>query len=175
MTIHVRDGGTWKQVSVPSVRDGGTWKNLSEGWVRDGGVWKKFYPSVAASLDTRTVSSTAFNPGTAQCYYRINTDGNVYGGTNLTNLLESWRDIGSNPDFEIYFDPISGTIPLGTNVTYNTWLDMSLTRTMTVGRTGTGSTIGVVDVSIRDAVGLGVLTTARITMIATVQEGEIPP
>jgi hypothetical protein len=43
MTLHVKDGGVWKEVTAPSVRDGGVWKAIKQGWVRDGGTWKKFY------------------------------------------------------------------------------------------------------------------------------------
>ena len=43
MTMHVRDGGAWKQVQVLSVRDGGAWKPVVAGYVKDGGAWKQFY------------------------------------------------------------------------------------------------------------------------------------
>lgn len=43
MTMHVRDAGTWKQVTALSVRDGGTWKPVVAGYVKDAGAWKQFY------------------------------------------------------------------------------------------------------------------------------------
>ena len=48
MTLHVRDGGIWKETTGGNfhVRDGGIWKAASEGHVRDAGVWKKYYESI---------------------------------------------------------------------------------------------------------------------------------
>ena len=47
MTLHVRDGGIWKETTGGNfyVRDGGIWKAASEGHVRQAGVWKQYYAS----------------------------------------------------------------------------------------------------------------------------------
>lgn len=39
MPLHVRDGGTWRQVNALYVRGGGSWKPVSAAWVRDNGTW----------------------------------------------------------------------------------------------------------------------------------------
>ena len=36
MSLHVNDGGTWKEVQNLSVYDGGSWKDVAQAWVRDG-------------------------------------------------------------------------------------------------------------------------------------------
>lgn len=63
MTLHVRDGGVWKQ-AVPYVRDGGVWKP-AQLYVRDAGVWK-----LVAGGPTGPVS-VSINP----------TSGNAIGDT----------------------------------------------------------------------------------------------
>jgi len=42
MTIHVKNGGVWRD-SQPSVRNAGVWKDVQEGYVNNAGVWQKFY------------------------------------------------------------------------------------------------------------------------------------
>ena len=44
MSLHVNDGGTWKEVQNLSVHDGGSWKDVAQAWIKDGGEWKIFYP-----------------------------------------------------------------------------------------------------------------------------------
>jgi hypothetical protein len=46
MSLHVRDGGVWKEVTADKgihVRDAGVWKEVTEGYVRDAGTWKQFF------------------------------------------------------------------------------------------------------------------------------------
>ena len=43
MSIHAKDGGTWKEATGLHVKDAGTWKEVQEGYVKDAGVWKKFF------------------------------------------------------------------------------------------------------------------------------------
>jgi hypothetical protein len=127
-------------------------------------------PTVEASLTTRSVNAGAVDPFSANCYYKIDDNGSVYGGSNTGIFLETWRDVGSNPDFEVYFDHISGTFPADINITWDTWLVPDVDRTVILGRTGIGSNTSVIEVSIRDEATQTVLTTATITMIASVIE-----
>lgn len=128
-------------------------------------------PSTAASLTARTVGAGAITPGTANCYYKLDNNGSVYGGTSLSNLLETWMDTGTNSEFDVRFVSVSGTTPLATNITFNTWLTgMTVDRYLQLGRTGIGTNQYVCDVSIRDQATQTVLTTARITMNATVSD-----
>lgn len=40
MTLHVKDGGTWKQAQEVFVKDGGTWKACNDVLIKDAGTWK---------------------------------------------------------------------------------------------------------------------------------------
>lgn len=170
MASGMRVSGSWRNLVAPHGRVAGTWRQAQKLWARAGGVWRVVWSAVAASLTDRSVSSSAFTPSSATCYYRISTDGNAYGGGNTTNFLEQWRDEGSNPDFEVLFDPVDGTIPAATGFTYNQWTEVTAHMTMAMGRSGLGSNTGRIDVSIRDKSSQSVLTTARITMTAEVVE-----
>ena len=46
MTLHIKDGGVWREVDAPSTKDGGVWKELDKGFIKNGGVWKQFYESL---------------------------------------------------------------------------------------------------------------------------------
>jgi hypothetical protein len=89
MTIHVKDGGVWKEASL-YVRDGGTWKAVNEGYIKDAGTWKQFFMNrVAASL---TISSNTAN-------YTLNTakvSGYVAGKTDVTLTINSGVVVYSN-------------------------------------------------------------------------------
>lgn len=45
MTLHTNIGGTWKEISQPSVNIGGTWKSCSGVYVNIGGTWKTVWES----------------------------------------------------------------------------------------------------------------------------------
>jgi alpha-tubulin suppressor-like RCC1 family protein len=45
MTIHIRDGGVWKEVTQPSVRESGVWKNCSSQYIKESDVWKEVFSS----------------------------------------------------------------------------------------------------------------------------------
>lgn len=163
--------GTWRDIAQPYVNVSGTWRTVSEIHANVAGTWKKVWPlvSTAASLTTITVSAFNFSPSSATVYYMLSTDGKVYGGASTSSYLEDWRDLGSNPDFEHRFTLVSGTAPAG--VSYNTWLSASTTRTMSMTQSGLGGKTSVVDVDIRDVATGTILTTARITMMVTVESG----
>jgi len=125
--------------------------------------------STAASLTARTVTNTALFPGSTTCYYKLDNNGSVYGNASLTNYLEVWMDTGTNSEFDVRFDSVSGVTPVATNITFNTWLTgMTVDRYLSLSRTSLGTNEFVVDVSIRDQSTQTVLTTARITMQANV-------
>ncbi len=81
---HVRDAGTWKEVTAANgmwVRDAGIWKPLTDAWVRDGGTWKKFFTG-----ETQFIGS-------------INPDGNIQTSDWSTPLWEKISDSQqSEPD-----------------------------------------------------------------------------
>ena len=174
MASGIKVSGVWKDIDSSSVRVSGTWRTVNSIHAKVSGVWKEVWPpepTVDASLTTRTVAAVVLSPATATCYYRLDDNGDVYGGATTSNQLETWRVVGSNPDFDVLFEMVSGTTPAGTNITYGQWMiGMAVDRTMALGQNGIGTNQAVVDVSIRDAATLTVLTTARITMNATVND-----
>lgn len=51
MTVHVNDGGTWRQATSIYVNDGGVWRTITSVYVNDGGTWRLVHtPSVSFSL-----------------------------------------------------------------------------------------------------------------------------
>jgi len=82
MTIHVKDGGVWKESSL-YVKDGGTWKTVSEGYIKDAGTWKQFF--INRVTVTLTISSNTEN-------YTLNTakvSGYVAGKTDVILNINS--------------------------------------------------------------------------------------
>jgi hypothetical protein len=172
MASGVNVSGTYKDIDAASVNISSVWKTVAKIHANVSGTWEEVWPNItiAASLTTRTVSSTAVDPSSANCYYKIGSDGDVYGGSTTTNFLEVWRDTGSNPDFEVRATYVSGVVPTGT---FNSWLDPATAPEWVLGRSGVGTNQTVMDVEIRNSSTLAVLTTARITMNATVNSA--PP
>jgi len=126
MTWHVRDGGTWKEVTGPQVRDGGVWKPVLEGHVRDGGVWKKFFGGLTATLFSFSATHYVIDPNTATAGVRMNTSGIQERLINVTYTnMGSWRGSGTSADFEVRCTLDSGTLDSGTT---GTWLSMSSSR-----------------------------------------------
>lgn len=62
MTLHVKDGGTWKEVTNAYVKDGGTWKEATNAYVKDGGTWKEFKAAAGPSY-TYTVDASSLSGG----------------------------------------------------------------------------------------------------------------
>jgi hypothetical protein len=60
--LFVRDGGTWKPVTL-SVRSGGVWRPVLEAFVRESGVWKRFYQSLTASAAPGFISGFRLGSG----------------------------------------------------------------------------------------------------------------
>jgi len=122
--------------------------------------------SISASLDSpRTVGHVVLDPANATCYYRVGSSGELYGGGSTSAFIEVWRDEGSNPDFQVRATKVSGTTPTGT---FGSWLNPGDNPTWALGRSTIGSNQTVMDIEIRDASTLAVLTTSRVTMNAEV-------
>lgn len=64
MTLHVKDGGTWKEVTNLYVKDAGSWKEVTSGQVKDGGSWKEFKTTGGGGGGyTYTVAATGTSGG----------------------------------------------------------------------------------------------------------------
>lgn len=165
MTMHVKDGGTWKEVTAPSVRDAGAWKDVKEGWVKDAGVWKQFFTALAIVLTNRTVSS--LGSGSSTSAIEFNSTGQlteIRNGSN-TNVSGEWMDpvggaSGGNYDVRVTAtgDPITGP-------TLGSWWTLGSTNKWQLSTSG-GFKQAILSVDIRDASTLAVLASATITLEA---------
>ena len=43
MSLHIKDGGSFKEPVKIEVKDSGAWKEVITGSIKDGGAWKPFY------------------------------------------------------------------------------------------------------------------------------------
>lgn len=163
--MHVRDGGTWKEVTAPSVRDGGVWKDVQEGWVRDGGTWKQFFNALAIVLTNRSVVSAG--SGTSKSEIEFNSSGQlteIRNGSN-TNVSGEWMDpvggtSGSNYDVRVTAtgDPVGGP-------TLGSWWTLGVTNKWSV-TSNSGFKTATLSVDIRDASTLSIVASATITLDA---------
>lgn len=103
MTMHVRDGGTWKEITDPQVNIGGTWKEIASAWVNVGGVWKQFYERIALSLPTVTETVIA-SPSAAGV--RVRRNGKYESGTAAGNQSVVYGEV----DAAAWADPEESTI-----------------------------------------------------------------
>jgi hypothetical protein len=164
MTWHVRDGGTWKEVTDPSARDGGTWKPVQEAYVRDGGTWKLFFELAGINITNRTVyaSRALGNTATAQYDCRRNGTANYsVNGGGSTTISGEWHTaptatIGDGYETRL----VSGTLT-GWPAS---WTALSATRSCSFSSSalGTYETSGVIAIRKIGDTGDGV--TATITL-----------
>lgn len=94
MTLHVKDGGTWKEVTNLYVKDGGSWKEVTSGQVKDGGSWKEFKTTGGGGGGGATylIQYNQVTTGSNQSTANIFLDGT--GSVSQTWTVTS---IGSNP------------------------------------------------------------------------------
>ncbi len=43
MSLHIKDGGSWRTVDQPFVNVGGTWKTVREVHIKHGGTWRNIH------------------------------------------------------------------------------------------------------------------------------------
>lgn len=56
MTLHMKDGGSWK-TATPYVREGGVWKAPAV-YVKDAGVWKLVHSPVSVSINPTQIDAS---------------------------------------------------------------------------------------------------------------------
>lgn len=57
MTFHIKNSGSWYEITQPSVKVSGTWHDVSEGWVKVAGVWRQFYSAGIVLTNSGTVAN----------------------------------------------------------------------------------------------------------------------
>ncbi len=150
MTIHVKDGGTWKEASL-YVRDGGVWKAVNEGYVKDAGTWKQFFVNrVTANI---TISSNTSN-------YVLNTakvTGYVAGKTDVTLTINSGVFVSSSS---------TGSYALTVDTSWSTGDTLTIINNGTIiGRGGTGGNSRINESSLPGSSGGPALLVQRATSI----------
>lgn len=149
----------------------GAWANPVSLQIYNGTAWVTVWPTLAASIDDRTVEVIELEPDTATAIYRLSSDGSAYSSSSGTlDLLEIWLDSGTASGFEVRATVTSGTLSSGTT---GSWQVLSTDRSWTVTRSAVGVKSATMTVEIRNATTLAVLDSASITLQATVQDALI--
>ena len=136
MTMHVRDGGSWRTVSSPRVRVSGAWQTVQSGWVRVSGVWRQFFSSTAplsVSCDPGSVSGSIFGGGYVASG---STTAVVTGGT--APYTYSWArtsgdtrvSVSSATASSVYFDTTISSVDVA-SATFRVTVTDSLSATAT--------------------------------------------
>ena len=113
MSGHVKDGGSWREISQPSVKDGDAWRTVTAGHVKDGGSWRQWYeqstglavPAGAMMLYAGDSAPTnwaicdgsSYNTST---YSQLNTNINGTYGSNLPNLSGHYLKHNATPSIQ---------------------------------------------------------------------------
>jgi hypothetical protein len=163
MTLHVNDGGTWKQAANVYVNDAGVWKEVQEIYVNDAGTWKSvFVNDVIALSDFVSIAVGPTGPLTS--LYALQSDGEVWGN-NLgpsTEYLADWIAPKTNmANYECFASQLSGDAVTGT---LNAWQSLATTRSWSLTRLNTAVASAVIQVQIRRSIDAAVLATATISI-----------
>lgn len=163
MTLHVKDGGTFK-TATPHVKTGGIWKAVQAGYVKDAGVWKQFFTALNAAINDATIS-TYTTSGGAFGTFSVNSTGD-YGKSSSTSpsysSLGTWLLSGTAADFEIYasFSGPGGTV---SGSATGVWLAMSTSRSWTVNVANNVASTKTLNLQIRRVSDQVVIDTAAIS------------
>ena len=126
--------------------------------------------AVIVTFNDFSLSDFEIAPDDAICWYRINSNGNVYG-TNLGtpfDLLEQWVTPTSfASDYEVYATLVSGSLTGGTT---GAWLSLGTTRDWYVQETANfGTETATLSFDVRKIGTTTVLDTWTVTIEATVE------
>jgi hypothetical protein len=120
MTLHIKDGGVWKDATSDGlqVKDGGVWKESAEGHIKDAGAWKKFHESAYViqrslrfnSPDNTYLSRTGVSGNafkfTVSFWAKVKgssaTHGILEGGDFFTTGITYLRISGGSMSWQIY-------------------------------------------------------------------------
>ena len=124
--------------------------------------------TVVVTFNDFSLSAYELSPNDATCWYRINSNGNVYGtnGGVPFDLLEQWVTPTSfASDYEVYATLVSGSLTGGTT---GAWLSLGTTREWYVEETGSGTSLATLSFDVRKIGTTTVLDTWTINLEATV-------
>ena len=113
MTLHVKEGGTWREVDQPFANVGGTWKTVREVHVKHGGSWRLAHttPYTEYNLGSYVLEqnigedeSGTYTVPTGQgiAYIQIYVEGQAGGG-------------GGGVYTPTYYPCVNGSVPVGSH------------------------------------------------------------
>jgi hypothetical protein len=165
-TIHVNDGGTWRQVTEVHVNDAGTWRRIQEVWVNDGGTWRQVFVGDQININNENIFASAGDPNPATAGYQIRGDGDIIETVNASSI-----DIGDwiTPKVNMANYQVRATLnsggPLTASSATGVWLSSGV---WLVNQSGVGSRGANLTIEIRRAADGVVLDSATVTLSATV-------
>lgn len=144
MTLHIKDGATWREPTEVHIKDGATWRSATEVHVNDGGTWRMVFNAVTAAnvvlpnafamgSDAAPVSASACR---ADVWVELDGDtsraSNEFGTSQGTKFDSGdWVDDKTGIDSTLYEYNVTRTLgfntPLGTSLHGNTttWTTLS--------------------------------------------------
>jgi len=79
MSLHIKDGGSWRTVDQPFVNVGGTWKTVREVHTKHGGTWRKIHTTPYTEYNLGSlVQDTFLGMGDSGTYYVPTGQGIAY-------------------------------------------------------------------------------------------------
>lgn len=79
MSLHIKDGGSWRTVDQPFVNVGGTWKTVREVHTKHGGTWRKIHTTPYTEYNLGSlVQDTFLGVGDSGTYYIPTGQGIAY-------------------------------------------------------------------------------------------------
>lgn len=165
MTLHVKQGGTWREITEAFVKQGGTWQPLERLSVRVAGTWEDVFvpPAELDDLDGGSISAINSDAGV-----RLTSAGScdaLTGNPSSTyaQVGDDWYTGSGSPtgaSYECRLTVNSGDTPAGSSTA--TWLALSSQRSWEVSPDESGN----YTLEIRSASSGTVLASATFTMAA---------
>lgn len=69
MTLNIKAGGAWRNVTAPHVRVSGAWRPVQNIWIRSGGAWRQAFAAYippTVTVDRNYISGQGIPNGNAQ-------------------------------------------------------------------------------------------------------------
>lgn len=163
MTMHVKVGGVWQEISGLHARVSGVWQEIQQGWVRVSGTWQQFFVNALVTLTGGVIF-----PGVSITGVRFNSDGTVDRNQDSVysqiDVATDWViPNGAAPGvYSIRFTHLSGDVPSGAS--YGTWLDLTSSRELWLNSFGLGALSGSIRAEISADGGSSVLDSGDYTL-----------
>lgn len=143
MTVHINDGGTWRQPTSIYVNDGGTWRTIQQIYVNDGGTWRTVFQNGVITISNQTFSDSqdAASIGTATAGVRFQSSGILerHLPTGIYTNIGNWVEPPTAASFySIKASITSGALTFGS--ARDTWLPLTSTREWYQNVTGSSPT-----------------------------------